>query len=141
MLRVLRYLFLGYALLGSVIGLACVIVPGRFMELVGWPNLDPILYRVLGATLVALAWSSFRGAQVQESRNAQPYVDVQVFFSTLAALGVWRHLLTGAYFASYVWILAWGLTLLAVIWIVVWVMLVLAPASSTRSGEPGIRIR
>ncbi len=141
MLRVLRYVFLAVALIGSLVGLALVAAPGRFMALVGWPNLDPILYRVLGAAVFALAWSAFRGAQAQEPRTAQPYVDMQAIFSGLAAIGVWRHLLSGAFYETYVWALAIILTVLTIVWIAFWVMLVLAPTTYVRSGTPSIRVR
>ncbi len=141
MFRILRYVFLAFALLSALVGLGLFLSPGRVMSLFGWPNLDPILYRVLGGALVALGWSAFRGAQVQDARYAQPFVDVQVIFYALAAIGVWRHLLTGAFFASYVWLLAAFLSICAVIWVVFWVLLVIRPTASTRSGAPGIRVR
>ena len=73
----LQITFLAHALLSLVFGLALLLVPGRSLSLLGWvpewvqlPDsdlsipgstfIDPLITRLLGAALLALAYLSFR---------------------------------------------------------------------------------
>ncbi len=42
-----------HAVLSGVLGLVLLTVPGRFLQMIGWGPVDPILSRILGAALLA----------------------------------------------------------------------------------------
>lgn len=116
MSRALKYTFIVHAVVSFVSGAPLLIAPGRFLALFGWAPVDPILSRVLGAALLALAWSSYRGWQATERAQVRTLVEVEAVFTILGAAGVLRHLLTGANYPWPVWLLFVVLAAFAVAW-------------------------
>jgi hypothetical protein len=123
MSKLLKGLFLLAAVLGFLIGAPLLLAPGRTLGLFAWDPVDPLLTRLLGAALLALAWGSLRAYLSAERERMQALAEVNAVFSTLGALGFLRHLLTGSYYPPIVWILFAGLALFAVAWIFVLVRL------------------
>ena len=115
--KALKMTFLIHAIVSVVGGFLLLIVPGRTLASLGWAPIDPILGRVLGAALLALAWSSFRGWQATERAQVRIVMELEAAFTALAAVGLLRHLL----FANYplmVWLLFACFFLFAVAWVV-----------------------
>jgi hypothetical protein len=97
MSRGLRILFLVHMVVALVFGVPLLLIPGRLLQWVGWAPIDPIAGRLLGAALLALGWSSFRGWQLMGKRDVRLLVEMEAVFTGLACVGLARHLL----FASY----------------------------------------
>jgi hypothetical protein len=114
----LRSTFVIFALVTFLVGAPLLAVPGRFLGLVGWAPVDPILARILGAALVALAWASALGARARDRRQIEAVIQIEAVFCVLATLGVLRHLLGGANYALVVSIVALVSGLFALVWIV-----------------------
>jgi len=112
----LRITFLIHALLSTVGGLLLLIIPGRTLLLLGWAPIDPLLSRVLGAALLALAWSSFRGRRATEWGQVRILVELEAVFCTLACVGLLRHLM-GFNWPLMVWLLCGIFLAMAVVWI------------------------
>lgn len=116
MSRGLRTLFLVHMAVALVFGVPLLLIPGRLLQWVGWSPIDPIAGRLLGAALLALGWSSFRGWQLMGKRDVRLLVEMEAAFTGLACVGLGRHL----FFYSYplfpwlvfavlaVFFLAWG---------------------------------
>jgi len=83
----LKTLFGVHAVVALLVGAPLLVVPGRVLLWLGWAPIDPIVSRLLGAALLALAWSSFRGWQTLSQMEA--------VFTVLACVGLLRHLLFG----------------------------------------------
>lgn len=98
----LRNLFLVHAVVGVIIGLPLWLVPGRTLTLLGWtpqvvdfPALDvsipgtefvnPTFVRLVGAALLALAFSSFQGWRASRWQQVALLVQLELVF---CALGV-----------------------------------------------------
>lgn len=116
MSKALRLAFLIHAVVGVLFGALLLIIPGRFLEWVGWAPIDPIAGRVLGAALLALAWSSFRGWQATERAQVATLVELEAVFTVLGCVGLLRHLLF-APFPAMVWIVFAILAIFAIAWI------------------------
>jgi len=112
----LRMMFLIHALVSVVGGLLLLIIPGRVLLFFRWAPIDPILSRVLGAALLALAWSSFRGWQAEERRQVEIVIELEAVFTALASVGLLRHLLV-AHWPLVVWLLSGVFLVFAVCWI------------------------
>jgi hypothetical protein len=97
MSKALRTLFLVHVVTALVFGVPLIIVPGRFLELVDWAPIDPIAGRLLGAALLALGWSSFRGWQATAQPGVRVLVELEAVFTGLACVGLARHLFVGSY--------------------------------------------
>jgi len=95
----LRNTFLIHSVVCVVSGLLLLVIPGRTLQFFRWAPIDPILTRVLGAALLALAWSSFRGWLATERVQVRIVVEQEAVFTALACVGLLRHLL----FANYPW--------------------------------------
>ena len=97
----LRTTFLAHMIVAGVFGLAVFIIPGRSLTWMGWVPVtyrvpgtdltapgtvfvDPILMRVLGAALLALAFSSFLGWRAQKWEAVAPAVQFEFAFCALA---------------------------------------------------------
>lgn len=116
MSKALKFTFLIHAVVALILGALLLIIPGRFLGWVGWAPVEPIINRVLGAALLALAWSSFRGWLATERAQVAILVEMEAAFTVLGCIGVLRHLLFGGY-PAMVWIVFAILALFAIAWI------------------------
>ena len=115
--KFLKPIFLIHAIVALIVGAPLLIIPGRFLGSIGWTPVEPVINRILGAALLALAWSSFRGWRATDKAQVTFLVEMETAFTVLGCVGVMRHLL----FASYpliVWIVLAILALFAIVWIV-----------------------
>jgi hypothetical protein len=117
MSKALRITFMIHAGVSVVCGLLLLIIPGRTLLFLGWAPIDPLLGRVLGAALLALAWSSFRGWQATERAQVRIVVELEAVFAALACAGLLRHLLF-AHYPLMVWLLFAAFFAFAIAWIV-----------------------
>jgi hypothetical protein len=117
MSKALKTTFLIHAVVSAVFGIPLLVVPGGFLGLFSWVPIDPILSRILGAALLALAWSSFRGWQATERKQVQILVELEAVFTVLACIALLRHLLFGSW-PLIVWLVFAVFVAFAVAWIV-----------------------
>jgi hypothetical protein len=115
MSKALSYIFLTHAVVALVLGLPLLLAPGRFLILLGWIHIDSMISRVLGAALLALAWSSWRGSQAQGKAQVRDLLELEVIFTVLAAFGLLRELVIFPYPPIY-WLLFAILALFAAAW-------------------------
>ena len=116
MSKSLNYTFLIHAIVSLVYGVLMLVIPGRFLGLFGWEPIDPLISRLLGAAMVALAWSSFRGWQATDRTQVDTLIEMEVVFTVLGCLGLLRHLVKD-YFPYYIWLNFAVLLLFAIAWI------------------------
>ena len=116
MSKALKTVFVVHAIMSVIGGLLLLIIPGRFLNLLGWAPIDPILSRVLGAALLALGWSSFRGGRAAARTQVQILLELEAAFTVLACIGLLRHLLSASY-PLMVWLLFAVYLIFAVAWI------------------------
>jgi len=112
-----RILFLVHMVVAAVLGALLLVAPGRFLGWLGWAPVDPLLSRVLGAALLALAWSSFRGWRARQWAQVAVLLELEAAFTILGAIGLLRHLLIANY-PWMVWTLFAVLAAFAVAWVV-----------------------
>lgn len=117
MSQALRIAFLIHAAVGCLLGIPLFLLPGRLLQWVGWKPIDPILSRVLGAALLALAWSSFRGSRATERSQLVILKEMEAVFTVLGCIALLRHLLFAPY-PAMVWIVFAIMLIFAVTWIV-----------------------
>lgn len=120
MVKWLRVLFPVHAVIALVSGATLLLAPGRFLDWVGWAPVDPLLTRLLGAALLALAWSSFRGWRAKERSQVAILIEAEVIFTVLSCAGLLRHLLTSSYP-----LLVWGLFAVLLVFAIAWVVALL----------------
>jgi hypothetical protein len=105
----LRTTFLVHLVISAILGIALFLVPGRTLNLLGWvpdwvqlPNtdqsipgqtfVDPVVTRILGAALLALAFSSWRGwsgsAPARKWSEVAFLVELETIFNVLGALAI-----------------------------------------------------
>jgi hypothetical protein len=117
MSKALKSTFLVHALIAAAGGAVLLLIPGRFLLWLGWAPIDPIMSRLLGAALLALAWSSFQGWRARGWADVATLIQVEAVFTVLACVGLLRHLLFGRW-PLMVWLLFAVLAAFAVAWIV-----------------------
>jgi hypothetical protein len=122
MQKILKILFMLYAVTTFVFGLPLFLAPGRFLGLFGWEPIEPLLLRLLGAALIAMAWCALHAFLAPEPDQVQMVVTGNLIFTSLGAIGFLRHL-TGFYYPFMVWFVFILLAVWAIIWAVVWFML------------------
>jgi hypothetical protein len=108
----LRILFLVHAIVAAVVGLPLFIAPGSFLTFVGWrPEMvdlppewgipaelglqipgttfvDPVVTRILGAAMIALAISSFLGWRSSNWGEVKNIVVLEVVFCVLSVIAI-----------------------------------------------------
>jgi hypothetical protein len=89
--------------IGGLLGIAIFIIPGRTLTLFGWvpqwvmlPDselsipgqtfIDPVIVRLVGATLLALAFSSYLGWRAGKWGEVALLVQTELVYCTLGAL-------------------------------------------------------
>jgi hypothetical protein len=117
MSKALRTTFLIHAIVAVLAGALMLLIPGRFLKAVGWAPIDPIISRLLGAALLALAWSSFRGWRAAGWVQVAILVELEAAFTILACVGLLRHLLVSRY-PYFVWLQLALFAVFACAWIV-----------------------
>jgi hypothetical protein len=116
MSKALKYTFGIHAVVALFFGLPLLVVPGRFLGLFGWAPIDPLITRLLGAAMIALAWSSFRGFRSTDFRLAVTLIQIELLYTALGAIGLLRHLAI-AWYPWYVWLLFVILVAFAIVWL------------------------
>lgn len=116
MSKSLRYTFIVHVVVALFFGAALLAAPGRFLGLFGWAPIDPLLSRVLGAALLALAWSSYGGFRATERRQVAPLIELEAIFCVLACAGMAWHM-WGWHWPWYVWTLLGVFVAFAVAWL------------------------
>jgi hypothetical protein len=115
--KFLKFIFLVHTIVALAIGAPLLIIPGRFLGWLGWAPVEPVINRILGAALLALAWSSFRGWRATDKAQVAFLVEMETAFTVLGCVGIIRHLLV-AHYPFIVWCVLAVLALFAVAWIV-----------------------
>ncbi len=115
MLRTTKILFLIYAVIELIIGVPLLIAPGRFVG-VGLEGWAPLLFRLLGAALIALAWASYHTFRGMEPEEVQSMAITHIIFCALGAVGFLRHLVAAYYYPFIVWFIFGFLAISAILW-------------------------
>jgi hypothetical protein len=132
----LRNTFLAHSILSAILGLVLYVVPGRLLTWLGWipenyevmvgntavstPGtflVDPIITRVLGAALLALAFSSFLGWRAKQYQEVFILVPVEFVFCVLALIAFMVRIAT---FGISIPVVGWVLIVILLGFAVVW---------------------
>lgn len=118
--------FLVHAVVAALSGALMLFIPGNFLRWIGWTafaaqatwmGIDLVVSRLLGAALIALAWSSFRGWRATEAAKVANLIEMEVVFTVLSCAGLLRHLIF-RHLPMMAWILFAVFALFALAWIV-----------------------
>lgn len=123
MSKALKVTFGIHAVLALIFGAALLVAPGQFLALFNWRSQEaftPIMSRLLGAAMIALAWSSFLGVRTKEISLEKAFIQTELIFCVLGAVGLARHLL----FTYYPWP-AWAVFIVLVIFAILWLIFLL----------------
>ena len=116
MSKALKTTFGVHALVALIFGAPLLIVPGRTLGLFGWLPIDPLITRLLGAAMLALAWSSFLGYRSSDASVKAALVQMDFVFCSLGVLGLLRHLVVARY-PWYVWTIFLILVVFGIAWL------------------------
>jgi hypothetical protein len=116
MTKALKVTFGVHAVVALLFGVPLLVVPGRFLGLFGWLPVDPLITRLLGAAMLALSWGSFRGYRTTDASMQLAFIQMEVIYTILGAVGLLRHLLI-AWYPWYVWTLFAILAVFAITWL------------------------
>jgi hypothetical protein len=132
----LQITFLVHAILSLILGLSLLLVPGRSLALSGWveewvqlPNsdqiipgytfVDPLITRLLGAALLALAYLSFRCLRsvAQVGKDVRLVVEFEAVYCALSIIAILIALITMERIAG---VIVWLILLLYAAFFVAW---------------------
>jgi len=112
--------FLVHFAISIVFGLLFFIIPGRFLLLIRWQPIDPVITRFLGAVILAIALGDWLCYQATEWEAVAVLLQFEICSTVLGAIGLLRHLLfvrTPAF--------DWVLLALCIVYAAVWIYLFL----------------
>jgi hypothetical protein len=93
MSKALKTTFAVHSVVSLISGALLLLIPGTLLRALGWRFIDPIVSRLLGAALLALAWSSFRGWRAEARAQVAVLLEMEAAFTLLGCVGLLRHLL------------------------------------------------
>ena len=111
----LKLTFLVHAFVAFVLGAPLLLAPGRVLALLGWLNIDTMTSRVLGAALLALAWSSWRLWKADTQAHYRRVLEIEAIFTVLGAIGLLRELVVDGFPPIY-WLMFALLAIFAAAW-------------------------
>jgi hypothetical protein len=125
-----RNTFLAHAIVSTILGLVLFVIPGRMLLWLGYiPDqwevtvgstvtslpgtmlVDPVITRVLGAALLALAYASYLGWRAKQRQEISILVLFEFVFCALALLGILVRIVT------------LGLAMPVVVWVIIVILL------------------
>lgn len=125
MSRSVRNTFLIHAVVAIIFGAPLLIAPGRWLQLFDWSPIDPLMSRMFGSALLALAYGSYRGWRSAGWDQVAWLVRLEAVFTVLATIGLLRHLLVGS------WpFIAWFTLAIFVIFAAAWISILIAQSRS-----------
>jgi hypothetical protein len=120
MSKLLKWTFLVHAIVAAVLGAALLGAPGRVLTWLGFGPLDAFanfFSRLLGAAMLALAWTSFRGWTASKWSQVAIVVEGAVLFTVLGCVGLLR-LGLSSHYGWLLWTTFGILAGFALLWIV-----------------------
>ena len=118
MSKFLRRTFLVHVVVALLSGIPLLLAPGRLLQFMGWAPIDPVISRLFGAALVALAWASFRGYRAAGRSQVRLVVELEALYTVLAVVGTLRHIVMGGW-PWMLWLLLVVFGIFALAWILV----------------------
>jgi len=116
MSRGLKITFIIHAIVALIFGLLLYLQPGLWARMVNWAPFDPILTRVYGAALLALAVSSWFGYRAARWDEVRIIVLMEIALTVLSTIGgLWGLLFRGA--PAFGWVIVFIWMVFAVAWI------------------------
>ncbi len=82
----LKALFVVHIVVGLVFGLLFLVIPEIWGNLIGWTAQDPVIFRFLGAAVLALTASSWFVLKEKLWENIKPIVQMEMVWAILGAL-------------------------------------------------------
>ena len=144
--RTLSITFLVHMIIAAVFGILLWVIPGRALTLLGWvppvvqlPDsqltvsgqtfVDPVLTRVLGAALLALAFSSLLGWRATRWEQVAYLVELEALFCLLSVIGI----VTSSVRMDHPlpWI-GWVILVIFAVFAVIWILILQTMRRSTR---------
>ncbi len=116
MSKALKTTFAIHAVIAFIFGAPLLIIPGRTLGLFGWQPIDPHITRLLGAAMLALAWSSFLGYRTSDKDLQSALIQMEFIYCALGAIGLLRHILI-AWYPWYFWAIFILLVIFAIVWL------------------------
>ena len=112
-----RVTFLVHSIVSVLVGALLLLIPGRLLEWLEWSPIDPLVSRLLGAALLSLAWSSFRGRRATERSQVAIVLEMEAVFTVLGCVGLLRHLPFGRWPLT-----VWGVFVVLLVFAVAWIV-------------------
>jgi hypothetical protein len=129
----LRTIFLVHMIISLILGAALWLVPGRTLTVLGWVKetveftelgvsapgtifVDGVLTRLLGAAMLALAYSSFRGWRAERWEQVALVVQLEFIFCATALVGA----LAGFYNRNSVPLIGWVIAVVLAVFTLLW---------------------
>ncbi len=105
-----KYTFLAHTIVTVIMGIPLLLVPGKFLPIFGWveEGIDPLITRIFGAAVLAMAWSSYQGWKAMDWDQVRITVEAEAVFTILAVIGMLKHII-GFSRPFEIWINNWPL--------------------------------
>ena len=113
----LKGLFGVHTVVSLLFGVPLLLAPGRTLDLFNWAPQDPLISRLLGAALIALALGSIRGFRASDKSHIKSIIEMDMAFCFLGAIGFARHLFKASW-PFIVWFIFGLLVAFGIAWVV-----------------------
>lgn len=112
----LKVTFILFMIITLLFGVPLMLAPGHFLGFFHWAPIDPLISRLLGATLISLGWGSYIGWHKTDFKDVTLLIQINSIFTVGGVLGFLRHLLKG-WWPPMVWGIFFLLLFFACLWL------------------------
>ncbi len=111
----LKTTFLVHAIVGTIVGLAYLLIPTNVGDLLSWPVAEEGPYRLIGAAILGFAVSSWLAYRETDREAVRIVVQMEIVWTVLATLVMlWGLLLATVAFPAVAWVFAVVFALFAI---------------------------
>ncbi len=82
----LKTVFLIHAVVGTIVGLAYLLIPSQVNDLINWPTTDDAPLRLVGAAILGFAVSSWLAYRETDWEHVKIVVQMEIFWTILATI-------------------------------------------------------
>ena len=114
-----KTVFILYGGICLLVGAPLLLVPGKFLGILQWAPIDPLISRLMGAAMLGMAWGAWQTLRRDDLHMASLLAEINFVFTFSGAIGWLRHLVVARWWPG-IWATSILILIFSLAWAYVW---------------------